>query len=299
MKLRSLGYVGQNLATGLTTGRTLRLANLSEQRVAEVAEKNLQDLRAILEWNVRHDILCFRIGSSVIPFASHPGFTLDWSARFERELEGIRRYAAKHRLRLSMHPGQYTVLNSPSDRVVANSIVELEYHARFLSLVAPEDGTMTLHVGGAYGDREAALERFAVNFERLSERARSRLVLENDDTTFDAEAVIGLAGVIRCPVVFDFFHHRCLRPVDDWRRGLPELVERVVATWRGMTPKFHLSSPRAAGITAHADYIAPDDLITTLRIMEEVGGDDRFDLMLEAKAKDAAVLEAMAGLTPY
>ena len=293
MKLRGLGYVGQNLTLGLTTGRTLRLANLGPERVAEVIARNLADLREILRWNVRHGIRCFRIGSSVIPFASHPDFELEWEDRFAAELDGIRRFAQEHELRLSMHPGQYTVLNSPHERVVTNSLAELEFHARFLSLVAPRDGTMTLHVGGAYGDREAALERFGENFGRLSAQAQGRLVLENDDTTFDIDEVLALCRKVQRPAVFDFFHHRCLHRANDWRHGLLKRLEEVVGSWDGATPKFHLSSARQEGQTAHADYIAESDLVETIEILAGVGGDRPYDLMLEAKAKEGAVLAAL------
>ena len=285
--------MGQNLATGLTTGRTLRLANLSPERVAEVAARNLGDLARILEWNVEHDIRCFRIGSSVIPFASHPDFKFDWAGHFAEELERIRRFAREHAIRLSMHPGQYTVLNSPREKVVENSIAELEFHAEFLSLVAPHAGTMTLHVGGAYGDREAAIERFSRNFERLSRRARGRLVLENDDTTFDIADVLRLCSQLERPAVFDFFHHRCLYRTGDPRQDLTALLGEVVASWQGATPKFHLSSAREEGLTAHADYLQTQDLLDVIGALNEVAGDEPFDLMLEAKAKDGAVLEAM------
>ena len=288
--------MGQNLATGLTTGRTLRLANLSTERVAEVAARNLDDLAKILEWNVEHDIRCFRIGSSVIPFASHPDFEFDWAGHFTEELERIRSFAQEHEVRLSMHPGQYTVLNSPHERVVENSIAELEFHAEFLSLVAPRDGTMTLHVGGAYGDREAAVERFGRNFERLSQRARERLVLENDDTTFDIADVLHLCSQLELPAVFDFFHHRCLYRAGDVRQDLIALLGEVVASWKGAPPKFHLSSAREAGLTAHADYLQTRDLLDAIGALGEVADDEPFDLVLEAKAKDGAVLEAMKTL---
>lgn len=293
MKLRSFGYVGQNLTTGRTTGRTLRLANLSPERVAEVIGANLAGLAAILEWNLEREIRFFRIGSSVIPFASHPGFELDWQERFRDELSTIREFAERHEVRLSMHPGQYTVLNSAREQVVENSLRELEYHARFLESVAPDVGTVTLHLGGAYGDKEEALRRFVDNFARLSPSAQQRLTLENDDTSYDIDEVLLLCGMLDRPAVFDFFHHRCLHRRPHWRDDLPTLLESVISSWRGSRPKFHLSSPREEGRTAHADYVSRDDLLETLAVLQRQGGDGTFDLMLEAKQKDRAVLEAV------
>lgn len=290
MKLRYLGYAGQNLTLNRTTGRTLRLANLTAERVREVIDTNLDALEAILEWNLEHDIRFFRMGSSIIPFASHLAFPLDWEAEFSSRLAAIREYVQAHGLRLSMHPGQYTVLNSPDEQIVRRAVQELEYHARFLQAVAPDRGTMTLHVGGAYGDKEAALKRFAANVEQLSPTARKRLTLENDDKLFTIHEVLGLCEGLELPAVFDFFHHQCNHAGEDWRGDLLPLLVRVVDTWRGKAPKFHLSSPKEAGKSAHADYVAEGDLEEVKTIMEGVDGEEAFDLVLEAKMKDKAVL---------
>jgi UV DNA damage endonuclease len=297
MRLRSLGYVGQNLTLGLTTGRTLRLANLAnEERLAETIAANLAGLEAILAWNVAHDIRLFRIASSLIPFASHPHFPLDWRARFAATLERIAAYAAEHDLRLSMHPGQYTVLNAAKPEVVENAVAEIEYSAQVLDALAGGAGTITLHVGGAYGDPEAAKERAVHAATRLSERALARLTLEHDDTIFDLDDVLEVAAAVRVPVVFDVHHHRCLHRRASWRDDLPALLERAIASWGDRVPKAHVSTARAPGDKAHADHVADDDLDLALAVLAAVGGERPIDVMLEAKAKEAAVLRQQARL---
>ncbi len=290
MKLRYLGYAAQNLTLARTTNRTLRLANLDE-RVAGVIEQNLADLRAILEWNLSHGIRFFRVGSSVIPFGSHPDFPLNWETRFADTLEDLRRFIEEHDLRLSMHPGQYTVLNSNNETVAARASVELDYHARFLERVAPE-GTLTLHIGGAYGDKARALETFQANFQRLPERVKTRLTLENDDKIFAVDEVLYLCERLSIPAIFDFFHHACHPGQGPCKDDLTGTLQRVVATWEGRVPKFHLSSPRDLS-TAHADFVTREDFERALRRMQEVNSDEPFDLMLEAKAKEQAVLGVM------
>lgn len=292
MRLRYLGYAGQNLSTGRTTGRTLRLANLTPERAAEVTAANLADLRAILEWNAAHGIRFFRIGSSLVPFASHAEFALDWEERFADELEGIARFVRAEGARLAMHPGQYTVLNSPNEGVVARAVAELDYHAALLRRLDPEGGTITLHAGGAYGDKRAALERLLRNAASLSAEALARLTLENDDRVYDIDDVLWVCEALGVPAVFDLFHHRCHHRRPTPERELPDLLARAVETWGGRVPKLHLSSPREPGKTAHADYIDPADLDAALALAGEVGGSAPFDLMLEAKAKDLAVLRA-------
>ena len=297
MRLRSLGYVGQNLSLGRTTGRTLRLANLAnEERLVEVIEANLVDLEAILAWNVAHDIRAFRISSSLIPFASHPTFRLDWRERFAEPLERIAAFAAAHEVRLSMHPGQYTVLNAEKPTVVEAAVAELEYSAQVLDAVAGALGTMTLHVGGAYGDPEAAKARAVDASRRLSDGALARLTFEHDDTTFDLDDALAVAGAVGVPVIFDIHHHRCLHRRAGWRDDLAALLERVVASWGDRAPKVHVSSARAPGAKAHADFVEDVDLDLALAVLAEVGGDRPVDVMLEAKAKEEAVLRQAARL---
>lgn len=290
MILRHLGYACINRTLGTKT-RTVRLANVRTEKLIPAITQNLDELERILRWNVAHGIRFFRVTSDLIPFASHEAFPFDWQEAFAWKFDAIRRFVKAEKIRLTMHPGQYTVLNSPEERIVANAIAELDYHARLLQLMADRDATMTLHVGGVYGDKAAALDRFARNVERLSDAARSRLILENDDTSYHVDDVLGLCQRIGVPLVFDFFHHRCLPPTPDPTEELEERLEQVVATWGTAVPKFHLSSGREDGPpTAHADYIEAGDLEWVEDVMARVGGDRPYDVMLEAKEKECALL---------
>ena len=297
MKLRYLGYACTNVSLGCTTGKTVRLANLTEQKAEEVTRENLDTLYRLLEWNLTQNIRFLRIASSVIPLASHEAFPFDWRERFAAELGEIHALVEKHTLRLSMHPGQYTVLNSPKEKVVTASVRELEYHASFLDAVGPESGTITLHAGGAYGDKVTALERLKENIKLLSPLARGKLTLENDDRTFHTEDILGVCEETGLPTVFDFFHHK-LNPVHGrWDEGLVPLVDRVVKTWGERIPKFHLSSPRDF-TTAHADYLELSDFIQVEETLAQIDGDAPYDVMLEAKQKDVALLKLLEELTP-
>ena len=269
MKLRHVGYACINRTLDLTTGHTLRLANLERERIAEVIATNLDNLERILEWNVEHGICFFRISSSVIPFASHAEFTWPWRRRFSSRLDDIRKMADRHQLRLSMHPGQYTVLNSTKPEVVDRAVAELDYHASFLEAVTPDGGDIVVHVGGAYGDKETSIARFAEHFDRLSASARRQLVVENDDTIYTVDDVLDLSRRIECPVVFDIFHHRCNPPADHWRDGLEARLEEVVRSWGGRVPKCHISTRREGTRTSHADFIARSDFDDFGAVMAE------------------------------
>ena len=262
---------------------------MSEERAAEVIAENLATLINVLRWNLEQGIHFFRLASSIIPLASHEAFTLDWRTRFAPELAEIRTFVEDNDLRLSMHPGQYTVLNSPQPEVVHKAVRELEYHASFLEAVDPAQGTMTLHVGGAYGDKTAALARFAVNFTQLSPVAQNKLTLENDDRIFTAGEVLGLCQQLGVPLIFDFWHHKLNPTAHTWDDGLDTLLPQIVNTWGERVPKFHLSSARGLG-TAHADLIEPVDFGQVEHFLGSFGGDKPYDLMLEAKLKDVALL---------
>ena len=293
MRLRHLGYACQNVTLG-TRARTVRLANLRTETAIPVVVQNLDDVLRSLRWNVERGIRFFRVSSDLIPFGPLPAFPYDWAEAHDWQFREIRRLVKAEKLRVTSHPGQYTVLNSPRPEVVDASVDELEFQARLLGLMDPKSSTMTLHVGGAYGDKTAAMERFEQNVGRLSDAARGRLIIENDDTTYTLEETVGLAERAGLPVVVDLFHHR-LNPGETTDEALPELMDRAVATWGRRVPKLHLSSHKPGTRTGHADFLAPDDVQALLDLMARVGDPDApFDLMLEAKQKECALLEVAA-----
>jgi len=290
MKLRHIGYACINMQIEVTTNRTFRLARLSEEAVQQTTALNFAALRQILEWNQQHNIRLFRIGSSLIPYASHERFTFDWQTAFANEIQAIRAFIQQHGMRLSMHPGQYTVLNSPDSKTVASAVRELEWQSQLVDLLDPQQGVVVLHIGGAYGDKAAAIDRFARHFDQyLSQTAKRRLVIENDDVTFDLDDVLHLHEKIHTPIIFDILHHKVNHTGNDWKNGLAEKLARVVETWRGHVPKVHLSSPKAGSATSHADYIEQADFDELLFWMDQCRAEGFFDLMIEAKLKDKAV----------
>jgi UV DNA damage endonuclease len=290
MKLRNIGYACINICQDLTTSGTFRLANLTDARVEETIRRNIDSLQKILMWNVENDIKLFRIGSSFIPFASHPNFTFPWKEAFKTELQEINKYVKENDLRLSMHPGQYTVLNSPTEKIVNDSIAELEWQAELLHILDPESGIMVLHVGGVYGDKEAAMNRFIRNFDRLSPIAQHYLALENDDKSYTLDDVLHICQAVKIPLVFDIFHHQCNYTGENWRENLIPKLEMAMKTWYERIPKLHISSQKPGTKTSHSDLITQQDFDTLLEIMDEIQTHEYFDLMVEAKLKEQATL---------
>ena len=184
-------------------------------------------------------------------------------------------------VRLSFHPDQFVVLNTPSPSVVEKSLQELEYHGLMAHLLGAD--VINLHGGGGYGDKQAALERFARAYEQLSPRVQQRLTVENDDVTYTPQELWPLCRQLQIPLVYDVHHHRCLH--DGWT--VEEATEKALMTW-SREPLFHVSSPKGGWKSAnpafHDDYINPDDVPHCWKTI------DPLTIDVEAKAKEVAVV---------
>jgi UV DNA damage endonuclease len=206
-------------------------------------------------------------------------------------------------------------LNSPDRALVRQSVWDICTQAEILDRMeqGPE-AVIIIHVGGAYGDRRAACERWVRTWEKMPARARARLVLENDDTRFGPADVLWIHERTGVRLAFDYQHFWCFNP-----EGVPlgEIVERALASWPpGVRPKIHFSSPRTEMRetvrvnrktgrkqrallpplpTQHGDYLNPFEFATFMR---EHGGRE-FDVMLESKAKDLALLRLRRDLLRF
>lgn len=246
----------------------------------------------------------YRITSDLVPYATHPDLPQFHGqlGECEEELARVGALARELGIRLSSHPGQYIVLNSENESVVAGAVRDLDVQAGLLdALGCGPEAVVVLHVGSGQGD---GLGRFEAGLERLSESARRRLVIENDDRTYGQRDVLELHRRTGLRVVWDILHHHCHDP-----DGIPdrEALELALATWPGdVTPKIHYSTPKTAleerkkkvgrktvtewvlpQLRAHADMIDP---IAFGQFLRDTAAGLDFDVMLEAKGKDLALL---------
>ena len=294
--LARLGFVASVLTENISTSRTCRLKNATRRRMRELIRENLDALGRVIDFLERRRILLYRITSNLIPFASHPINRLRWWDEFADDFTALGRRFRALGIRVSTHPGQFTVLNSPTPEIVAAAVAELEYHARLLDAIGTDPSSkIILHVGGLYAAGETiAMERFCDAASKLSERIRRRLVVENDDRLFDAEEVLLVARRIAVPVVFDWLHHHA----NPCRAPLAEVLPAIFATWRAEDgrPKVHLSSQAASAPRgAHADFIDPADALACFSTLPQ----QPFDCMLEGKEKDRALLKLRGHLRAH
>lgn len=279
-----LGYPTQNLTMPASTNRTLRLASLGDaEKVRALVWENLLGLETILRWNAEHGVGIFRMGQSLIPFASHPAFPYDWEAEHGNDLRAIGGLARTLGVCLSMHPGQFIQPGSLKPEVSKRSLLELRYVARVFDLIGNADSVIVLHMGGAHDDRAATAARFVATMRHETGILRY-LALENDERVWTVPEIVASARALDIPAITDAFHHG----LNPGGLTLREALDLSLPTWktREARPKLHLSSQdpeKQPG--AHAYLVEKRDWRALLDALDE----READVMVEAKGKELAL----------
>lgn len=279
----------------------------------------MEYLCEIFDYLGKHNIRMYRMSSDLAPYVTHPEM-LQFHHQITEcasSLAELGKRAKARNLRLSLHPSQYVVINSPDPVLVEKSIKDLIAAAELLDAMelGPE-AVMVIHVGGTYGDHRTGCDRWVETYNTLlPEPVRRRLVLENDDIRYSAADVLEIHERTGVPLIFDYQHFWCNNPE---RLEIVPTVKRFLETWKAnVRPKIHWSTPDT-GLreikrknattgkmetslqepiwTAHADFVNPFEFATFLRMVSDA---PEFDVMLEAKAKDLALLRLRRDLPRY
>jgi UV DNA damage endonuclease len=296
----NLGYACINMTLSeqpkskrITTNRSMIKRTFKARGLpyaSELALLNVLDLEKIIQWNEDNDIKFYRMSSDIFPWASE--YEFEQLPDFEAIAASLKRsgdLARKYGQRLTTHPGPFNKLTSPREQVVLNTITDLENHARIFDLMGlPRTpyAKINIHVGAHYNDKQMAINNFCRNFDRLSDSAKSRLTVENDDkaslysTKELYEEVYERIGI---PIVHDLHHHTfCTGGIDQ-----EEALLMASMTWGDVRPVVHYSESRSREkqdpkirANAHSDMIV--DEINTYGL--------DVDVMIEAKSKELALL---------
>ena len=297
--MNQMGYACINMQLSnqkpkVYTGRSMIKRTFKSKGInyaSELGLDNTKDLFKIIKWNKENGFNFFRITSNLFPWSSEYKLSdMPDYGEIKSILSDVGKYVKDNNMRITSHPGPFNVLTSPHEHVVENCINDLSIHGEvfdLMSLSRTPYNKINIHIGGVYGDKVSAMERFCTNFHRLPESVKSRLTVENDDKASMYSVVDlyeGVYKVIGIPIVFDYHHHRFNTG------GLSEedALEVAISTWNNIVPVVHYSESRnieqeddKIRPQAHSDYVY--DYIDTYG--------NRVDIMVEAKHKELAVLK--------
>ena len=293
-----IGYACINMtlqaAGGITTNRGMRQKTFDERGlsyVSELALQNVRDLVNIVKWNEEMGIKLFRMSSELFPWMTYYDFEdLPDYPMIDVYLKNIGALAEKYGHRLTFHPSHFNALGSPNPKVLESTIKELNEHSKIMDLMglsATVYNKINIHIGGAYGDKQATLKRWIDNYYELDPNTQMRLTVENDDKEnmySVKELYKGISEQCGVPIVFDYYHHKfCTGGLTE-----QEALELAAKTWpKGIVPCTHYSESRrkekldeSIKAQAHSDLIK--DTIQTYGL--------DIDVVVEAKHKELAVL---------
>ena len=313
-KKKLLEEIQRPLNTRSTTVAWLnrQTKEVAEERLWDICKHNIQSYYNLIKYvgGLQHDLRMVRLGSDVLPVYTEPTWGYFWKLPdvrkyCERALAPDGELARSLDVRLSMHPGQFTVLASDSDDIVNRSVEEFEYHvdvARWMGYGRQfQDFKINVHISGRKGP--AGILNV---LPRLSPEARNTITIENDENSWGIEASLELRKHLA--LVLDIHHHwvktgEYIRPTDD-------RFSRIIDSWRGVRPVIHYSVSREdilvdhdintlpdmeklleqgykkQKLRAHSDYMwnnAVNDWALSFR--------DYADIMVESKAKNLASIK--------
>lgn len=295
MKIR-LGYVSLPVTLDITASKTITLTSYKklgvrrgEEKRCKLLEENLENLQNILKYNDRNHIHFYRLTSNLVPLLTYPNSYDNILKKYKNKFQEIGKYIEEKKMRVDMHPDQYLVLNSIHKEIVDSTIKSLEYYDSLMNQMGLKTNII-LHVGSGQEGKAKSLKRFEENFKRLSPSIKKKIVIENDDKTFNIRNVLSLSKRINVPVVLDYHHFLVNRN----HEKIEDFIVDIFSSWK-TTPKIHFSSPKSKKeFRSHHDYINSDTFIDFIERIKFCGID--FDIMIEAKKKEEALFRLVREL---
>jgi UV DNA damage endonuclease len=292
-----LGYACINMTLqktgGYTTNRSMRQKTFNEKGLpycSELALQNVKDLVHIIKWNNEMGIKQFRMSSDIFPWMAY--YQLDELPDYEEICDYLYMAGdeASGKQRLTFHPGHFNVLGSPNPTVVNKTIKELNQHSEIMNIMGlsrTHYNKINIHIGGAYGDKQATLDRWINNYHKLCFSTQERLTVENDDKEnmySVKELYEGIYKKIGVPIVFDFYHHKfCTGGLTE-----QEALELALSTWpKDIVPLTHYSESRRK---EHLDESIKAQAHSDLIYNKIPTYNNEFDCVVEAKHKELAIV---------
>lgn len=275
--------------------RTCIRKTYTVEKAKELALQNVRDLIPMIEWNHQHGVKCFRLSSNIFPRFTDSeveSYTIDF-AKPDLKIAGD--LAKKYGIRIVMHPGQFNQVGALSAKVFDKTIEELSHHAEILDAMGMDNNSILIvHGGGVYGDKRKTMTRWVKQFQLLPEKVRARLVLEHCERCYSLRDVLSISFTLQkrghnLPVVFDSHHFDCwteLHP-DEKPLKFHRLAPLIIKSWGDRRVLMHVSNQGDGRVGHHSDFIT-DFPSYFFHVRDKLGVS--FDLEVEAKAKEAAIL---------
>ena len=247
--------------TGSTTITWLnnQSRDVAEQKLWDLMVQNIEATRKLVErvGNLHESLRMVRLSSDLLPAYTHANWSYFWQrtdvkAYAERHFAQVGDIARARNIRLSFHPGQFTVLASSNPGIVEQSIKEFEYHADMVRWMGFgkrfQDYKINVHISGRQGP-----EGIRQAYKKLSLEARNCITIENEENAWGLNDCLTISDIV--PIVLDIHHHwiregEYILPRDD-------RTKRVVDSWRGVRPTCHYSVSREDVLVGHDTTIAP------------------------------------------
>jgi UV DNA damage repair endonuclease len=300
--------------TGSTTVAWLnrQSRDVAEQKLWDIMVQNLESTHLLVErvGSLDENLRMVRLSSDILPVYTQRDWSYFWRRNdvvdyCSKHFGSIGDSARRNNVRLSFHPGQFTVLASDNPDIVNRSIEEFEYHADMAKWMGYgktfQDFKINVHISGRAGP-----EGIRSAYTRLSTVARNCITIENEENSWGLDDCLSISDII--PIVLDIHHH--------WiREGVyidpnSDSVKRVVDSWRGLRPTMHYSTSREDILTGHCPNTLPDHRLLLesgykkqkLRAHSDFYWNhktnewaitflNQFDIMCESKGKNLASME--------
>ena len=275
--------------------RTMIRKNFSVEKAKELSLQNVKDIIPLIKWNQANNIKVLRLSSDLFPHFTDTEtekYTIDF-AKEELKKAGDLANSLGHRI--LMHPGQYNQVGAKDKKVFEKTIEDLKHHADILDAMGiDQNGVLIVHGGGTYGDKSSTISRWVEQDCLLPQNVQRRLVIEHCEKCYSVHDCLEISEKVKqkggdLPVVFDTHHFSCyadLHPDEDTGRA-SQVIRKVVDTWGTRRPVLHISNQGEGRIGHHSDYI--DHFPKYLFDLAQSGVE--YDLEVEAKAKEAAILQ--------